>query len=135
MKRDRKNMTTVENERRKREYYNLLYSDTRRMEEVFPDIERIEITYHNHYKSFLGENSKEGELSYTAQSGVIFVIPCLNPECSTVGFDLKNDIYSMKREHLTEFTGSRDCEGQEAPDHPEQSCGGSLKYTIKIFYK
>ena len=120
MKRDRKYMTPVENERRKREDLILLYSDTRRMAEVFSGIEKIEISYHNRYRSFMGEKKVENTLSYTPQDQAIFLIQCLNPTCSTIGFNLKDDIYAMVREHKTELTKERDCEGQEAPDHPDR---------------
>jgi len=35
----------------------------------------------------------------------------------------------------TEISGEMKCGGQEAPDHPEQSCDGKINYTIKIIYK
>ena len=41
----------------------------------------------------------------------------------------------MHRDHQTEKTGEMRCEGQEAPDHPEQSCDGYIKYTVSITYK
>lgn len=48
---------------------------------------------------------------------------------------MKDDIYTMYREHLIEKSRSTRCEGQEAPDHPEQNCDGRLEYTIKVVYK
>ena len=63
-----------------------------------------------------------------------FVLDCLNVECSSAGFDLKNEIYSMYRDHLTKKSGEMRCDGQEAPDHPEQRCSGSLLFTIIITY-
>ena len=131
----RKHMTPAENERRKREHSKCLYSNTRKLADSFPDIERIEISYVNHHKCIFSNSIKNNVLKYTPQSNDFFVIDCLNPECSSFGFDLKNDIYSMQREHLTEFSGERDCDGQEAPDHPEQKCSGTLNYTIRIIYK
>ena len=132
---DRKNMTEKENERRKREQFSFFYSDTRKIAEVFPAIERIELSYINRYISFQGEKIEENSRSFTPQDQDVFIIPCLNPTCSTIGFNVKNDIYNMVREHRTELNKERDCEGQEAPNHPTQRCGGSLKYTIRIFYK
>lgn len=41
----------------------------------------------------------------------------------------------MRRDHLTEKSGEMRCEGQEALDHPEQKCDGTIKYAIKILYK
>ena len=136
MNRDRNNMTADKNEQRKREHRNFLYSNARKIEKVFPTIERIEIAYVNHHQSCVDNTPPVNKvLHFTPQDLDIFVIECLNPECSSFGYDLKNDIYTMIREHKTEFTWEKNCEGQEAHDHPEQSCEGSLKYTIKIFYK
>lgn len=132
----RKYITPEKNDSLKRARYEVLYSDRRILEEVFPDIKKIEISYTNTHKSIFGNTSKESHLTFTPKSEATFVIKCLNPEC-TYGwyYDLKNDIYNMRREHSTEYHGEKDCQGQEAPDHPEQSCGGSLKYTINIVYK
>ena len=128
-------MTNAQFEQLKREQMRIRYMDTRRVEEVFPDIEKIELSYNLHHSSAFGSQDKEGAWIITPQSQMVFVIACLNRECSSGGFDLKNEIYSMRRERQTEKTGTMSCEGQEAPDHPEQSCNGSIKYEIKITYK
>lgn len=136
MNRIRKKMTAEENNRHKQEHRNFLYSNARMIEKVFPTIERIEIAYVNHHQSTVDDTPPvEKVIHFTPQSLDIFEIECLNPECSSFGYDLKNDIYTIIREHKTEYTGERKCEGQESHDHPEQSCEGSLKYTIKVFYK
>lgn len=135
MNRNREYITSARNERRKQEHYDFLYSDARKIEKVFPDVERIEILYLNEHKCIFGNTKKEDKLTLTPQSEDIFVIDCLNSECTSFGYDLKNDIRTMISEHKTELTGKRNCEGQEAHDHPEQSCGGSLNYTIKVIYK
>lgn len=128
-------MTPAENERRKREHRIFLYSNARKIEKVFSEVERIEIFYLNEHKCIFGNTAKKGSLTYTPQSEDVFVIDCLNPECTSFGYDLRNEIRTMICEHKTELTGKQNCEGQEAHDHPEQRCGGSLKYTIKIIYK
>ena len=135
MKRDREYMTSKENERRKREHFIFIHSNAKKIEKVFPDVESIEIFYLNEHNCIFGNSKKEGTLTYTPQSEDVFVIDCLNPECTSFGYDLKNEIRTMIGEHKTELTGERNCEGQEAHDHPEQNCGGSLKYAIRIFYK
>ena len=33
-----------------------------------------------------------------------FIIPCINRECSSIGFDLSSEIYKMYRNHQTETT-------------------------------
>ncbi len=137
MNRGYKNYLTREkNDKLKRERYVFLHSDTRKVADVFPDIERIEITYIQTHKAAIEIKPKENSIVFTPQSEDVFIIECLNDEC-TFGwyYDLRNDIYNMRRNHLTEYCGEKNCQGQEAPDHPEQSCGGSLRYTINIVYK
>lgn len=128
-------MTKAQFDKLKQEQRRAHYYDSRRIEEVFPDIEKIEITYHLHHGSAFGSQDKEWTWNVNLQSQMSFVIDCLNIECTSSGFDLRNEIYFMQRDHLTEKAGEMHCDGQEAPDHPEQRCDGKLKYVIKITYK
>ena len=128
-------LTEKQFEKLKQEQLRIRYMDTRRIEEAFPDIASIVITYHLHHSSAFGSRNEERTWNVNLQSQMCFVIDCLNRECTSAGFDLKNEIYSMRRSHQTELSGEMRCEGQEAPDHPEQGCDGSLKYTIKIQYR
>lgn len=128
-------MTEAKFDKMKQEQRRLRYMDTRCKDEVFPNIAKIEITYKLHHGSEFGNQDKEGTWMVNLQSQMDFSIECLNRECSSSGFDLKNEIYSMYRDRLSEKSGEMKCEGQEAPDHPEQSCDGHLSYMIKISYK
>lgn len=130
-----KHMTEKQLEALKREQMRLRYMDTRRIGEVFPDIESIEIEYHLQHISVFGKQEEDKIWNVNLQGQMCFFIDCLNHECSSAGYDLKNEIYSMYSNHQTEVSREMKCDGQEAPDHPEQRCGGSLKYTIKITYK
>ena len=131
----RKYMTEVQFRKLKQEQLKMRYMNSHRVKEVFPDIEKIEISYQLHHVSAFGKQDKEGIWTISPDNPDVFVIDCPNRECSSAGFDLKSEIYSMRRNHLTEKTGEMRCEGQEAPDHPEQSCSGTLKYKIMIVYK
>ena len=108
--------------------------DVRRVEEVFPDIEKIVISYHLFHGSVFGVQNEDRVWTINPDSPAVFVIDCLNRECSSDGFNLNDDIYSMWRECLTEKSGELICKGQEAPDHPEQSCDSFLRYKIVIIY-
>lgn len=132
---DRRYMTEKQFEKLKREQMQARYMDSRKIADVFPDIERIEISYKLHHDSAFGSQHRENTWTINPQDRMCFILECLNRECSSAGFDLKNEIYSMRRDHLTEKSGEMRCDGQEAPDHPEQSCECSLKYTIKVLYK
>lgn len=130
-----KKMSPTQLEKMKRAQKLARYMDTRRIGEVFPDIESIEIEYHLQHISIFGKLEEDKIWNINLQGQMCFFIDCLNRECSSAGFDLKDEIYTMQREHITEKSDVIHCNGQEAPDHPEQRCGGSLKYTIKICYK
>lgn len=128
-------MSPTQFEKMKRAQKQARYMDTRRIGEVFPDIESIEIEYHLQHISAFGKLEEDKIWNVNLQGQMNFFIDCLNRECSSAGYDLKNEIYSMYSNHQTEVSREMKCDGQEAPDHPEQRCGGSLKYTIKITYK
>ena len=127
-------MTDIQNEKQKRATLNAYHTGIR-IEETFPNIERIEIGYNRTHPTAFGPNNVEETMVLKPNFEAFFILPCLNRECSSVGFDLSNDIFDMYRAHQKEKTGRMNCCGQEAPDHPEQSCSGTLEYTIKIEYK
>lgn len=131
----RKHMTEAQFERFKQEQRRMRYMDTRMKCEVFPNIQSITISYKLYHTSAFGCQEREGTWDVNMQSQMCFVLDCLNRECTSAGFDMKDYIYTMYREHLTEKSGSMRCKGQEAHDHPEQSCDGRLEYTIKVVYK
>ena len=106
-----------------------------RIEELYPNVEKIEIHHVRNHTSFCGPSHKEGIWTITPQSEVYFLLECLNRECTSAGFDLRSVISTAIHNRQTEVTGVMRCEGQEASDHPEQSCDGSLEYTIKLQYK
>lgn len=105
------------------------------IEKWYPNVEKIEIHHIRNHTSFCGPMHDEGTWTITPQSEVYFLIECLNRECTSAGFDLRSVISSAICNHQTEVSGEMNCMGDEAPDHPEQSCNGTLQYTIKIVYK
>ena len=127
-------MSYSENERQKQRNRSYLHNG-RRIEDVYPRVEKIEIEYLIEHNSFVGYNKKEEKKTLTPQSGMCFVIECLNRECTSIGFDLSQVVSSAIHNHETEVSGTMRCQGKEAPDHPRQSCSGTLKFTIRITYK
>lgn len=127
-------MTERECERIKQNQLRLLHRGVP-ISDIYPQVEKIEIDYLKEHNSFLGHNEKEGKCTFTPQSEMYFVINCLNRECTSIGYGLSGVVGSTIRNHETEVSGRMRCQGSEAPDHPEQSCDGSLKYIIKIKYK
>lgn len=127
-------MTKKECEKMKQEQLQLLHRGLS-VGDIYPQVEKIEIHHIREHRSFVGESHDEGTWTITSQSELFFVLPCLNRECTSIGFELQNIISSAIHAHMTEMSGDMKCEGQEAPDHPEQRCSGKLKYTIKIFFK
>lgn len=105
------------------------------VEQLYPQVEKIEIHHVRTHSSFVGRSQQEGTWVITPQSEVCFILSCLNRECTSIGFDLGSVISSAIHSHKTEVSGEMDCEEQDALDYPEQSCDGRLEYTIKIIYK
>lgn len=130
----RKIMSEAENERQKRQFRSFLHNG-RRVKEIYPQVKKIEIIYQREHNSFLGHNEEAGKWTISLQSEMYFLIECLNRECTSAGYDLSSVVSSAIRNHELEVSGTLRCDGKEAPDHPEQSCDGTLKYTIKITYK
>lgn len=130
----RKYMTDRECERIKQNQLQLLHRGIY-VGDFYSQVEKIEIHHIREHHSFAGASHLEGTWTITPQSELFFVLECLNRECTTIGFNLQSVISSAIHARKTEITGEMQCGGQEAPDHPEQSCNGSLKYTIKIQYK
>ncbi len=130
----RKYMTEEENRVLKRTLRQNAHTGIR-MEQLYPSVEKIEIHHNRSHRSAFGSNQKEGVMIVTSKSEACFIIDCLNPECSSIGFDLSGVISTAIHRHLTEFSGEMNCEGQEAPDHPEQSCEGNICYRVTINYR
>lgn len=127
-------MSDTENERQKQRGRSYLHNG-RRIEDIYPWVGKIEIEYLIEHNSFVGYNKKEEKRTLTPQSEMYFVIKCLNSECTSIGFDLSQVVSSVIHNHETEVSGTMRCQGKEAPDHPRQSCNGTLKFTIWIMYK
>lgn len=133
----RRVLTDAENERQKQHLRALLHRG-RYIYEAYPQIEKIEIIYSRSHNSFAGsntENDKEYTWVVTPQQEDFFLLECLNRECTSIGYNLGSVISTTIRNQMTEVSGEMRCQGKEAPDHPEQSCDGKLKYTIRISYK
>lgn len=127
-------MTEEQSRKLKREMWRSIHNGIR-MEQMYPNVDAIDIQYVLDHTSFAGKSHEERTWHVTPQSEIAFVIECLNRECTSIGFDLRSVISSAIHSCKTEVSGEMDCEGQEAPDHPEQSCDGKLSYSIKITYK
>lgn len=127
-------MTEAQARKLKQAQLNAVHTGIR-VEQLYPQVERIEIHHLRTHTSFAGRSQQESTWVVTPQSEVCFVLSCLNCECTSIGFDLGSVINSAIHSHKTEVSGEMSCEGQEAPDHPEQSCDGHLKYSIKLTYK
>lgn len=130
----RKYMTEGQARKLKQTQLNAVHTGIR-VEQLYPQVERIEIHHVRAHTSFAGRSQQEGTWVVTPQSEACFVLSCRNRECTSIGFDLVSVISSVIHSRKTEVTGEMDCDGQEAPDHPEQSCDGHLIFTMKIVYK
>ncbi len=93
------------------------------------------IEYEVIHKSIFGVLNENKIITLSPNSKANFIFECLNGECTSFYFDLKNVIYTMARECEKFVEGSLNCEGSEAPDHIYQKCTGILTYKISIEYK
>ena len=127
-------MTRKQNEERRRQNWLNLY-DERLVSVVFPNVEKIVIEYEVIHKSIFGVLNENKITTLSPNSQANFIIECLNGECTSGYFDLKNVISTMVCEKLSTSEGKLDCKGSEAPDHLYQRCSGTLTYKISIGYK
>ena len=128
-------MTDKQNEDQKSRQRSLHYSLLRVIADIYPAVDKITIRYKQIYRSAFGKSEDEKELKYTSSSRNDFLIECLNRECTSIGYDLRDEIQEMVRCIESSREGNINCNGSEAPDHLYQSCGSSLHYSIKITYK
>ena len=103
----------------------------------FPGIKRIVIKYTVSYTPFTGRLYKERKkITLTSDNhSVDLFIPCLNSDCTSIGFDMKPIIQKAVLGKEIETGDILLCEGDEAYDHQGYTCEGTLDYTIKIEYK
>ena len=127
-------MTEEQSRKLKREMWRNIHNGIR-VDQMYPNVAAIDIQYVLDHTSFAGKSHEERIWHVTPQSEIAFVIGCLNRECTSIGFDLRNVISSAIHSRQVEVSGKIDCEGKEAPDHPEQSCDGKLQYSIRIIYR
>ncbi len=125
-------MTDQENKEQKLKTKNALLSN-KLISEVLPSVKEIKIEYIAEHNSAFGKKVVENIIIRTPQSKDIFFIDCPNRECTSIGFDLKNEIRRIVFPKVEE-EGTLFCSGSEAPDHLYQSCGSTLKYKIIVEY-
>lgn len=128
-------MTDKQNEEQKSRQRSIHYSLLRNISEIYPTVDKITIRYKQIYRSAFGTSEDENELKYTSSSRNDFLIKCLNRECTSIGYDLRDEIEDMIYCRESSREGSINCDGSEAPDHLYQRCGSSLHYSIQITYK
>lgn len=126
-------MTDQENKEQKLKTKNALLSN-KLISEVLPSVKEIKIEYIAEHNSAFGKKVVENIITRTPQSKDNYFIDCPNRECTSIGFDLKNEIRRIVSEHKVEEEGTLFCSGSEAPDHLYQSCGSTLKYKIIVEY-
>ena len=127
-------LTEAENHKRRLQNY-LNHCDRRQISELYSEVNKIVIEFEVEHSSAFGEVHKKHVFIFNINSEATFIIDCLNRECTSGIFDLKDDIYSMGREKISDYEGEQRCTGSEAPDHMYQSCSGKIKYKIHIDYK
>jgi hypothetical protein len=98
-------MIDQENKEQKAKTKNALLSN-RLISEVMPSVKEIKIEYIAEHNSAFGKKVVENIITRTPQSKDIFFIDCPNRECTSIGFDLKNEIRRIVSEHKVEEEGT-----------------------------
>lgn len=127
-------MTQQENEKQKSNQRSWYYSSLRLISELYPMVKDITIDYKQVYRSAFGTVAEDKCLHFDSGNRDVFLIECKNRECTCIGYDLKNIIWSMVNRYTETEEGDLECKGSEAPDHLYQRCGSSLHYRIIINY-
>lgn len=127
-------MTEHQNDKQKRQR-RMILTDTRTLFDVFPNVAQITINYEISHISAFGHIRINRTMIKTPSDRNDFTIDCLNRECTEGWFDLKGVIWNMIRLKQITQSGDMRCNGYEAPDHMNQSCGGTLVYKINIKYQ
>ena len=65
-----------------------------RIEELYTDVEKIEIHHVREHTFLCGRLHEEETWTITPQNEVCFLLECLNRECTSIGFNLRNIISS-----------------------------------------
>lgn len=101
-------MTRKQNEERRRQNWLNLY-DERLVSAVFPNIEKMVIEYEVIHKSVFGNQKRTHTSTYSPNSRANFIIECLNGECTSGYFDLKNVISTIVCKKLSTLEGRLNC--------------------------
>ena len=111
----RRVLSDAENERQKQHLRALLHRG-RFVFETYPQIEKIEITYSRSHNSFAGanpENNKECTWVVTPQQEDVFLLDCLNHECTSIGFNLGSVISIAIKNQKMKYQTKWDVKGKK----------------------
>ena len=106
--------------------------------ELWPNVTEIRIETHQVYRSAFGvltdgEHGTHG--LFKPDSTANFHFKCINRDCTMEFFDLHNAVSSTIEHHQEHVTGTLECRGKEAKDHPLNRCPCTLDYDITIEYR
>ena len=111
-----------------------MYNYTKiRIQELWPDVSKIEIMAKQTYISAFGRFEDENTGTYRPDFAANFPFKCINIDCTAEYFDLYDVVSSMAVRHIEHSTGTLKCRGNEAKDH-DNSCPCKLDYEVKIEY-
>lgn len=109
--------------------------DPTKISKYWPNVAKITIRAKQTYVSAFGRSEKEQTSTHLPDFSADFHFKCINGDCTMEYFDLGNVVSNMIAHHETLATGTLECLGKEAIDHPLNRCPCILDYDIKIDYK
>lgn len=95
----RRIMSDDENERQKQRIRSFLHNG-RRVEESYPQIEKIEINYMKEHNSFVGHNEKDGRWTITPQSEMYFGAGVIVRNGKPFSRVLRSQLYAKQKQEI-----------------------------------
>ena len=119
----------------RKNYYDRLSWYTRKLSEIAPDIQKVEVKVSIEFRSgvLFHPVVKQYDEIFTPDNVLRLVFQCPNPDCTSGYFDITNEVTSMIQQKKNGY-GEKYCEGKEDVKY----CGGGsfcdtiLMYSVMI---
>lgn len=112
----------------------LIYTDIL-ISKLWPHVAKIVIHAKQTYVSAFGKFEDEKTSTHLPDFAANFHFRCINRDCTMEYFDLDSAVSNAIAHRQEHATGTLECRGKEAEDHPLNRCPCTLDYDITIEYK
>ena len=119
----------------RRNYSDRLSMYTRKLSEIKPSIQRVEVKVRIEFRSGVLSHPvvEQKDLTFTPEKVVELVFRCPNNDCTSGCFDITNEVISLIRQKQN-GSGEKYCDGREDVKYcgGGSSCDTTLKYEVII---